>query len=110
MHSKGLTKGQKAWHDTVRGYGCVITRQPCQLHHCAGRKARHNKVVIGEWWVIGLRPDHHDNINFLHTSEGFHTRKEFEKYHFLSLVKLAESEGKEIPPPEVIEAIKEWRR
>ena len=53
---------EKRWHNAIREeYG------PCELHHVVGAKAKHNKVHIGEWFVLGL--SHEDHV-LIGTDEG----------------------------------------
>lgn len=51
------------YHEALRSLGCVITGETTdvQLHHVAGASARHNKIWIGQWYVLCLRRDLHDN-------------------------------------------------
>jgi len=74
------TAVQKAWRETVRELGSVISGAPAVIHHPigCGKNAKHNKVHIGHWWVIPLTDDEH---KALHAGENFghHSRKEFEK-------------------------------
>lgn len=56
------TKAQKDWLSTLADYGCVVSRerQPIQLHHVMGRTYKHNKVLIGPWYVLPLAFRYHD--------------------------------------------------
>lgn len=72
---KQPTAEQKRWHDFVAGMGCVITGQPASIHHCVGTTARHNKVHIGQWWVIPLSYEAHQGKHGIHGDRKLFNRK-----------------------------------
>ena len=93
MRSKGNapTAAQKRWHDAVASLGSIISGGPAVLHHAVGATAKHNKIHIGEWWVIPLTDEEH---KALHRGErpwwrgndqwlDCDSRKEFEKSAFV---------------------------
>lgn len=50
----------RAWEEDVRALGCVITGNPvCVIHHPVGRSAKHNKVHIGNWFILPLEENLH---------------------------------------------------
>lgn len=57
---------QKRWLKRVAQYandhGCFPLGgfAPFQLHHVAGRSAKHNKVHIGHWFVLPIETSFHD--------------------------------------------------
>ena len=82
---------QKRWHDAVAQLPCVSCGATLvHVHHCVGSSAKHNKVHIGQDWVIPLCPDCHQGPGGVHGDMGrvqtfFHGgigRKEFEKMAF----------------------------
>jgi len=56
---KSPTKEQKDWHGWLAEKGCCITGKPGQIHHPLGSTAKHNKIHIGQWFVICLAPEFH---------------------------------------------------
>ena len=50
------TAEQKRWREKVRAIGCIACgeRMGTEIHHCAGRTAKHNKIAIGHWWILPL--------------------------------------------------------
>jgi len=61
MKSKNSTPtaAQQRWWSDLVDMGCVISGGPAEIDHCVGAKARHNKIDIGNWWVIALNPRLH---------------------------------------------------
>ena len=58
---KGKTKKVKDWESLVAGYGCVVSRESgIQLHHVKGRSYKHNKQLIGPWFILPLAFRYHD--------------------------------------------------
>lgn len=58
---------QKKWMGTISKWyeGCGYTQSRLnqysyQLHHCGGRKLKHNKVAIGGWFILPLPFEMHD--------------------------------------------------
>ena len=58
---------QKKWMQTISDWyqctgfsGLVLNEYQFQLHHVVGRKAKHNKVSIGEWFILPLPARYHD--------------------------------------------------
>ena len=52
---------QKKWMRTItEWYECsgfsdnMLNEYQFQLHHCTGRKSKHNKIAIGEWFILPL--------------------------------------------------------
>jgi hypothetical protein len=80
VQSKGNrpTAAQQRWQDAVANLGSILSgEKPVQLHHAAGFTARHNKVLVGPWWIIPLTKAEHDAIPALG-----HERKAWEKRMF----------------------------
>ena len=103
---------QKQWLEAVVKLGSVVSGGPSQIHHCVGRKAKHNKIAIGHWWIIPLTHDEH--LVRLHgqgETFGYESRKAFEKDKFLSEVYRPLRDRLDIVPPvEVIQAITDYHR
>jgi len=45
----------------VRATGCCITgaTNNVQVHHIVGRKGKHNKILIGPYFIIPIHEDYH---------------------------------------------------
>lgn len=56
---KAPTAHQKHWWDWLVEQGCSCCGAPAEIHHCIGSTARHNKIHIGNDFVIPLCPRHH---------------------------------------------------
>lgn len=102
------TAAQKRWHDTLRELGSVLSGlKPVEIHHCAGASAKHNKVWIGQWWVLALTHEEHSR----YVPEWGKRRKFMEKTLFRTQCKLIERAGGVIPfGDDVMEAIEGYRR
>ena len=52
---------QIEWRERVRKSGSIISgiRRHCEIHHPAGRTARHDGQAIGHWYILPLLPDEH---------------------------------------------------
>jgi hypothetical protein len=99
---------EKRWREDVRKLGSIVShRRPCEIHHCAGRTAKHNKIRIGHYFILPLVDDEHERIPDLG-----HDRKRWEKEMFDKLLFVyARQYGRPAPvPDEVIEAIRSYRR
>ena len=59
MHTSN--KKHRAWEEIVRETGCCVTgaTNDVQVHHCIGRKGRHNKILIGPYFILPLHRDYH---------------------------------------------------
>lgn len=46
-------KAETAWREWVRDQGCVLGMPgPVEIHHVAGRTAKHLGVPIGHWFIL----------------------------------------------------------
>lgn len=110
---KGLTADQRRWWDWLAGHGCYLGLGQACLHHCIGSTARHDKVDIGQWWVIPLSYEAHQGPQGIHNDLSIfctgETRKEIEKRIFSDLSGRYLEDGGHIPA-EVIEAIEGYHR
>lgn len=104
---KRPTARQQRWRDWLGKQPCCATGNACeQLHHAVGSTAKHNKIWIGEDWLIPLTAEAHRAIDSLGRN-----RKTYEKMWFSDLIERAHAEGvKDVPPDEVIEAIMDYHR
>jgi len=59
MHTSN--KKHREWEEIVRATGCCITgaTNNVQVHHVVGRKGKHNKVLIGPYFILPLHEDYH---------------------------------------------------
>lgn len=121
MKRKAPTAAQKRFHDAAARLGCVVPgcNAPARIHHCVGASAKHNKVAIGQWWILPLCDDHHQNGECaLHVSPlafaglmGLDSRKQAEKYLFsVVLTRLATDGRPDMVPEHVIAAIDTYHR
>lgn len=106
---------ERRFHDWLRNTGCAICGSPTAIHHAVGSAAKHNKIHIGQWWVVPLCYEHHQGPGGIHgdlslfdvfdrTALG-HTRKEIEKSLFARFAAIYEERTGEQIPKEVKEAI-----
>ena len=112
---KKPTAKQDRWHEWLRDQGCCNCGNPAAVHHCLGSTAKHNKVHIGQDFVLPLCHTCHQGDDGIHHSmKAFGTnesRKEIEKRLFVKMVAIYEAEF--IEPPcsdDVIQAIKSYRK
>ena len=91
--TKRPTARQKRWHGWLRDQGCYLGLGPAAIHHCVGSTARHNKLHIGQDFVIPLSWEAHQGPGGIHGDLSlFHghglgfSRKEIEKTIFRRMV------------------------
>jgi len=91
----------------VRELGSFISGRPAEIHHPAGRSARHNKIDIGHWWIIPLTDGEH---RALHRGEtfGYVSRKELEKCGMIWI--RDRLVGQEFISDEIFDAIMDYHR
>lgn len=105
----------KQWLETVTLHGCVITgRSDIQRHHCAGRKFKHNKTAIGEYFVLPLWYELHDvssnhEFNVTHHKRAFTDNYGLQSELFAKMCDKLQDLGHEIPSQEILAAIKDCR-
>ena len=109
MNSKNNapTAMQKRWREQVRGLGSIIDGDDAVIHHCVGVTGKHNKVHIGNWWIIPLTNEQH---LALHAGETFgrESRKAFEKEAFTDVCQMLYPT--EYITEEIYDAIQDYRR
>ena len=112
--NKQPTAAQKRFWDWAAAQGCVKCGAESAIHHCAGSTAKHNKVEIGGWFCLPLCYLHHQ-----HPQTGIHatpewlgdlTRKEWEKKEWLDLAFDYITDTGQTIPPEVIDAICDYKK
>ena len=106
---------QVRWHSWLRDRGCCNCGQSAALHHAIGSSGKHNKVHIGQDFVLPLCFDCHQGDDGIHHSmNAFDTdesRKEIEKRLFVELVEIYINENNYPPCSDgVIAAIVDYRR
>jgi len=108
------TKAVRDWEQICASWGCAVTRErSVQLHHVKGRKYKHNKVLIGPWYILPLTHRLHDvgsnnQFNVTHWPKRFEIEFGTQQKLFLDMVATMLEYGQEIPvPAEVLEAIGE---
>ena len=70
MHTS--KKSYRDFEELVRTIGCIITGSPHpQIHHVKGRTFKHNKILIGPWYILPLHYDLHNGShpNAYHNSK-----------------------------------------
>lgn len=121
------TPQEVAWRERVRDTGSILSgkRPIIQIHHPAGRTAKHNKQFIGHRFILPLSASEHRLVDegrsgLMELKEyywGYHgswdfdkvmllTLHEFEKYLFAKLCT-------KLPFPfddDIFEAIMDWHR
>lgn len=118
MKSKGHTVPAKAkrWMAWVARQRCAnCTGIGVHVHHCAGATARHNKVAIGDWWLLPLCPKCHQGDHGIHGDRmrffgDSLTRKQTEKSQFARLLAWAVSDGAclDAPTQHIIDTIEDY--
>jgi hypothetical protein len=102
---KARTASQQRWLEAV---GELFPNRI--VHHAVGETARHNRVPIGQEWIIPVSEHDHRRIhaNQMNDSNGVHIdRKEFEKWSFLTVLVLLDDHPDK-PSPEVVRAIGDY--
>jgi|TARA_R110000851_G_scaffold326213_1_gene494663 hypothetical protein len=82
-----------------------------QLHHVMGRSAKQNKTPIGHWFIIPIPFDLHDvgsshMHNVTHHKHSFTNRFGNQRDLFNDMVNDMRMEMYQLPPTEVLEAIR----
>lgn len=117
---KQPTAAEKRYHDWLREKGCAICGRPTAIHHAVGSTGKHNKVHIGQWFVVNFCYDHHQGQGGIHgdlSAFDYYdrfalgkTRKEIEKSLFARFAVIYEQQTGESIPADVREAISDYRR
>lgn len=102
--------------DYVRRHGPVVKgRGVVQFHHPKGRKYKHNKVLIGPWWIIPLPWELHDvasdnEFNVTHYPKRFIKEYGQQSILWLGMIYTLMNEGYTLPfSQDVIDAILDTR-
>lgn len=110
---------QKRWHDWLRQQGCYLGMGEPSIHHCVGSTAKHNKIHIGQDFVIPLSYLAHQGPHGIHGDRALfaghglgESRKEIEKSIFSRLVAHYRHQHQgELPmPADVYDAIMRYSR
>lgn len=106
----------KQWLGIVAEHGPVIQGEgPTQLHHVVGRTGKHNKVLIGPWFVLPLPWQYHDvasgdSCNVTHFRHNFTRRFGLQKDLFLQMVERIRATGESVPHGLILKAIEDTNR
>lgn len=109
----GICRTPKQWLDIVAQFGCVVSGESIiQIHHVFGRTYKHNKVLIGPWYVLPLAFRYHDvssdnPFNVTHYPKQFAIEKGYQRDLFGKMVNKLQEHGYPVPPPDVLKAIEE---
>jgi len=112
---KSPNKAQQDWQDWQREQGCSNcgSDNPA-IHHCVGSTAKHNRIHIGQFWVIPLCYDCHQGPEGIHYGmDRFYldNRKENEKSLFeLMCRRYYVDHSYEAMPRDVHDAIMDYHR
>ena len=93
-----------------------FAKEQFHIHHPVGRTAKHNKVHIGEWWIlpvpIRLHDVHsNDPLNVTHNKRAFEAHYGQQTRLWELMVVDMQLKGYMIPfGDDVKEAVKTWRR
>lgn len=99
-------KAEELWRESVRSLDCLLTGSPAEIHHAVGRTAKHNKIEIGHHWIIPLSTECH---RWIHQQGKL--RKPLEKILFRQVLAQIQAHSEcDLPSPEVIRAIFDYRR
>ena len=66
ISSKKPTAKQKRFHQWIKSQYCPINGQSVELHHCVGSTAKHDKIHIGQDFVIPLSFEAHRGGHGIH--------------------------------------------
>lgn len=93
----------KKWEGIVREFGCVVTKEKdVQIHHTFGRTYKHEKVLIGPWYILPLVHRLHD-VSSNHPHNVTHWPKKFAKEYgyqqdlFFRMCEAIQRNGRQLP-------------
>lgn len=105
------------YHDTGYVNGSLNGCYRVQRHHVVGRKGKHNKVAIGQWFVLPLPFYYHDvsesnnEFNVTHYRNSFTSEFGLQSELFIYMIKSMREQDIELPfGIDVINAIGDTRR
>lgn len=84
---------------------CCGSHAPSIAHHCQGSTFKHNKVLIGHWFIIPLCSEC-DEIDTQGSHKAFRERFGPQSERWYGLIERYEPR----PPQEVIDAVMDWKR
>ena len=105
----------KQWLSIVADHGPLIHGAGMQIHHVCGRTYKHNKVLIGPWFIIPLPFELHD-VSSNHPQNVTHYKHRFTDGYglqselFAEMVERLRDRGIEVPDQEILDAIKDTRK
>ena len=89
---------------------------PFQIHHSVGRKGKHNKFEIGEWFILPIEFQYHDvssnnPFNITHWRKRYCIEFGNERDQFAAMCAVIKGEDGELPfSDDVYQAIMDTRR
>lgn len=95
-------------------YGGMYMGAHFQIHHVAGRSAKHNKVPIGHEFILPVPIELHD-VHSNHPDNVTHFKKNFVKRFgnqrdlFFAMYLDMIANGYQVPEVEIVEAIRDTR-
>jgi hypothetical protein len=104
------------WHQSVGFIDHSLNGCEFQLHHVAGRKFKHNKIAIGEWFILPLPFVLHDvssgsKLNVTHYKHRFTEVFGLQSELFKQMIDSMVEYGAELPfGQDVINAIMDTRK
>jgi len=117
MQWKGTTAAHKKWNQRVRKYADDHGAEPYgdffnyQIHHVAGASYKHNKVYIGNWFVLPVSFQYHDMssndaLNVTHHRRHYEEAFGKQSAIWLEMVNVIRDQDGTLPfSDEVIEAV-----
>lgn len=105
-----ITAAQKRWQESLRNYGCLVSRSPyCEIHHIVGASAKRQKIWVGQWSVLPLHYRYHRDpeckVNVTEHKRMFEALFGNQWDILVKVINKFQRQGRPIPPEEVILAI-----
>lgn len=106
--TRGPDASEKRFMGWVKQHGCIVCRNPGPsiAHHCEGATFKHNKVLVGHWFLLPLCADCDDVV----TRRGKPAFREFAQATQSALWRYLINEYEQSIPFDVQDAIASWGR
>lgn len=83
-----------------------------EIHHVVGRKGKHNKVLIGPWFILPLPWQYHDPgsndpLNVTYFRHRFTQAFGLQTALFAQMVETIENRGNPVPDGNILQAIQD---
>ena len=112
-NTRGPNAEEKRFHKWIKEEcgrcAACLSRMPLILHHCEGATFKHNKILVGHWFTIGLC-EYCDDIVTRGSRKSFREKFGPQSECWENQVFKYISHKKEQPPEEVFNAIMDWGR